>query len=503
MRRQTGIRILIGSALITFPSLVLVINSEIEALFAWLIAIALLLPPLLWALKTPYVALKTICLLAFITQIITLPFFYIARDEVTLPKNFSFTAEEAWRILSSVMIFLFCLIGFFKLFYRLRLFHGLAKPESDRFQLHIPQATLRQYPSKHVNSTVSGRKRHIYSLLVVVVIVVVSPLNLWMYSQGIGLAGVSPPKLPFKLAGILHYFTAYFVPILLGFLYLNSKRGFLLSMVLICYALLSGLTSLSRKNFLLLSLPIIGLAWIERRRLLLVVAGLISIAGYSVVTFARGFVYTVLGGISMADTSNTILSVVVNILTYQDKLFDVDTLLQTFYHVFNRIEGFENLVRSKSYDLYAVCKPIDLILRLIWRDLAPIDVDLHHLQWQGFVLIEGFNNGGALLSNVVILANANLLWIIASALLVAGILVALEKSTYRMISLYRLPDWIAFILIGYMSIVFFIEAGGSVVFVAPFLFILVASWLPPIYRFEKLRHLQQHCNQASICQRKR
>ena len=108
------------------------------------------------------------------------------------------------------------------------------------------------------------------------------------------------------------------------------------------------------------------------------------------------------------------------------------------------------------------------------------------MEWQGSVPPDGFFYGGVLLSNVVILGNANLLWIIASAFVVSSTLVLLEKSTHLVISSYGLPDLLASALIGLLSIIFFNETGGSSIFLVPLLILIVASRLPPLYRFNRL-----------------
>lgn len=287
---------------------------------------------------------------------------------------------------------------------------------------------MRSFIAEKAHFLKPSRHSRIYGALIVLVISVVAPLNLWMFSQGISMVGVEPPRLPYRLSGILHYLTVFVVPLLLGFLYWKTKRSVFLTMILLYYSWVLGLTSISRFALIMVMLPVLAFAWLERRRWLLTFAGLGTVIGFAMVTSARNFVYIVTAGKVEAATGNSILTIIGNILTEPDSsIRETAFLLKTLVDIFERIEGFGNLVMSKFYDPNAALGPLGFLLRMIWRPFADIDLDTHHLQWQGNVLPEGLFNGGSLLSNAVILGNASLLWVVASALVAAGILVLLEK----------------------------------------------------------------------------
>lgn len=491
----------IGATVVGVASIAMAVSGELEAMLAWWMVIALLLPPLLWVLKTRYVALKTICLLAFTTQFVTLPFFYINRDDFAWGhvKPFDFTAVEAWPMLSKVMIFLVCLIIFFKLLYRLRLIGGSGNPRSGRLHLPSSQSKLKSFFADNAQYLKPSRQTWLYTSLIILVITILVPLNLWMFSQGISIVGVEPPNLPYRLSGILHYLTKYIIPLLLGYLYWKTKRGLFPMTLMLGYACVLGLSSVSRSSLIFVMLPVLAFAWLDRRNWLLAVGGLGTVAGFGVVSLARNFVYIISAGKTGAVTDVGILPVITGILTDPDSPFrEADFLLRIFVRICGRIEGFENLVMSQFYDPNSDVGPLGFLLRMIWRPFAPIDQDIHHIQWQGNVLPEGFVNGGALLSNAVILGNANLLWIIASALVAAGTLVLLEKSAHRVIARYGFPDLLGSALVGFLSIIFFIETGGSSVFVLPFLLLIVASWLPPLRRFKRLKPWRRRFSQVPM-----
>ena len=476
----------IGATLIGFASIAIAVSGEYEALMAWWMVIFLLLPPLIWALNTSYVALKTICLIAFTAQFVTVPIFYMDRDTFSWGhvKPFGFTAIEALPMLSKVALFLVFLIVFFKVLYDLPISGCTAQRRSKKFQSSATQLTLWAVIVENTHSLKPGRNAWIYVGLIFLVISVATVINLWMFSQGISIVGVEPPRLPYRLSGILHYLTRYIIPLLLGYLFWKTKRGFFPTAVLMGYGLILGVSSVSRSALAYVMLPVLLAAWCDKRWALLIFTSLGTTIGFSLVSFARNFVYIVIDGKTGALNDTDVLCILINVLLDPDSpLGEVDFLLRAVVGIFNRMDGFENMVMSHFYDPNAVLEPVKLLLGMIWRPLAPIDNALHSIQWQGSVPPEGFFCGGVLLSNVVILGNANLMWVIASAVVVACTLVLLEKSAHRVTARYGLPDMLASSLIILLSIIFFNETGGSSIFLVPLLLLIVASLLPPLYRF--------------------
>lgn len=459
--------------LMALLSAVLVIKNEGDTLFAWWLATILMLPGLLLALRSKFVSLKVFCLIAFVTQFITVPTFFLSRDEFAWghAKPFGFNAVEVLPIFLQVGAFLLLLGLLFLALSRLPLF------AVTRFKtgiLAIPPQT-----DWLTNKLQKPTHNHLaYVVLILLVIAAVIPINLWMLSQGIGITGVEPPRLPYKLSGILLYLTKYLIPLLLGYFYYKTRHGLFLAMLLLVYALILGLSSNSRGAIMMVMLPVLAIALLERRKIVLFFSGLGMLITFSLISQARNFVYIVEGN-KIASNKDIEIFVMLGDLISNTNIMDFGLLYSIFVGILERIEGFGNLVMSHYYDPNAVIGACGYILRMIWNPLAPIDLDLHHLQWQGNVLPEGFVNGGSLLSNIVIVANDNGLWIIAAALVVAVILLTLERCIQRITKKYELPTAIEMFMIIFMTITFFI-GSGTVVFVFPFLAVLVVSWLPRV-----------------------
>ena len=480
-----------GFVLIGLVSVIMAVSNEQEAMLAWWSASLLLLPGLLLALRSNFVTLKVICLIACFTQFVTVPMFFLTRDDFSWGhvKPFGFTAIEVWPIFLKVGAFLVLLALCFHFLSRLPFF-SVRNHKTGMVAQHIQAGQFTdelQKPSRHP---------WIYVVLIVLVIAAVTPLNLWMFQQGISIVGIEPPRLPYKLSGILHYFTKYLVPLSLGYLYYKTRHGLFPALLLLGYGLVLGLSSVSRSSLVFVLLPVLAIAWLERKRLVLFVTGAVLVIAFSLVSQARNFVYLVTVDKSAKGTDSGIFEILSNVLG-DIEWMDFPLFFRIFTGILDRIEGFGNLVMSHYYDPNAVSGAFGYILNMIWYPLAPIDIDLHHIQWQGNVLPEGFVNGGALLSRIVIVSNDNLIWIVAAALVVAVILLTLERSVQRLAMKYEWPTAIDFFFISFMTINFFISSG-SVVFVFPFLAAMVFSWLPrvPIKRFVSTR-LKRSASTAS------
>ena len=470
----------VGAVLLA--SLGLAIAGEFDAMLAWWLAIVLLLPPLLWAFKTDYVALKTICGISFLTQIVTLPFFYLYRGNFAWGhvKPFNFTAWEAFPMLAKVSLFLFALLLFFKWLYPVTLVGGASRKFKNP---NPPDAATQHRHNKYSGFNVSqNRKPWLFSLLIILLIAVLTPLNLWSYSQGIGLTGVESPALPYRLSGILFYLTKYITPVLIGYFYFKTKRSWPLMLLILAYAWVLGLSSISKGAVLFVMFPVLTLAWLDKRKSMFSVAFVGTIIGIAVASGARAYIYIVTAGKSGADFSFSIFQLIFNVFTDPDStMWNFDFLPKVVSGILGRIEGFENLVMAQYYDPNAVIGAWGFILRMIGVGGADFDTDAHMMQWQGNVLPEGFYNGGALLSNAVIVGNVGLWWIVLSAMVTAVFLVILEKNSDRLASRYAQYELLNVPFIFALTVIFFSTTGASAVtFTYPFVLLFFASWLPSI-----------------------
>lgn len=441
----------------------------------------LIFPPFLLSLSTPYISLKIFLLISLVTQYITLPYFFLDRDRWifsdTIP--FGFTALETFPILLKISLFLFAVLFFFRLIFRLswtqrsiRKF-SIASEYNSSFK---EKSMKKKIPNPFVINDLKTMK---FSLLIFLLIPPLIILNLWMYSNGVGITGVAPPRLPYKMSGILFYFTKFLVPVLLGYLYFKSKRRFLLMITYLIYAWIFGLCATSKGAVLIIMTPVIALAWIDKRYFVFLTAALGTVVGVFLASGARYYVHYVDQNVTGADTTYS-LFFLINSIVFDptSRLWDLDFLPWMIAGIAGRVEYFGSLVQAQYYDPDAVVGAVGFLLRMIWTGLVEIDVDAHHIEWQGYILPKGFFNGGSILSNAIIVSNSALWWLMISGLITAVMLVAIEKSTnyffrrYIFISTMRVPT------IFYLTLLYFTQSSTSNIFVLVIIVMIVAPHVP-------------------------
>jgi hypothetical protein len=460
---------------------------------AWWGSLLLLGAPLLWALNTRWVSLITICGLSLLTQFITLPFFYLDKDDFAWSaiKPFGFSAAEAYPMLFKVSAFLFLLNIFYRIFDLADVRHRARTWHQQRAGLLAQAGVFTGRVARKVQGVVgtSLRPRAVIALLALVLLIpAFTVLNLWTFSLGVGVVGVEPPRLPYHLSGILLYFFKYVVPLVFGYLYARTHRGWLPAALVVAYGWILGMTSLSRSSLMYCTLPVLFFAAIDRRRMLLIVTTYFSLLGYGFITRARGFVHFVSDGQAIGNFDTDVFSILVQIAgdpgpAVWNPLF----VPGIFVELLNRLDGFENLVMAEYYDVHAVNGPLAVVLGLLWSGFAPLDSTLHHIQWNGSVPAEGYFNGGGLLSTVVMLGGAGFGWLLMAAAVVSVLMVILEKAVRQLRQIGRLQDPWRTAFLGFLAIFYFNSSGGQLFIFLLLLVVVAAAW--PSMRLGNARQL--------------
>jgi hypothetical protein len=447
----------------------LVISNEINTMLAWWLTTLLLLPGLIYALRTQILSTQILSLIIFCTQFVTLPIFFIHPERYTYYylKPFFFTVYEVFKIMYPVGLFMILLVWFTKIIAQSVNYSGYTeKYITDK------DKTLKKI--KFLDPSINS---WIYVSWIVIVITLITPLNLWMFKHGIGIVGVESPTLPYRMTGLLYYSTKYIIPLLLGYLYSKTMHGVFPTLMLISYALILGLSDLSRSALVLVMLPVLTIVWLERKWLLLAMTSSCLLFFFLLITAGRNFVYTIIGNKSEAITSDGVFGLLDKLLIQSDIDFSIIDILG---EMLGRIESFQNLVMASQFDANAVGGKITIILRLFWQRFAPWDLDEYHLAWMGYTLPEGYVNIGSFLSQVLMASHGNLLLIVLIAALTALILITLESSITILAGKYKLPQEITLGGIGILTITFFIDSGSNVFFF-PFMFLIIMRFMPTLF----------------------
>jgi len=463
--------ILLGFAIFAIALFLMLIYGEYETMIAWTIMIISLGLPLIISLKTVYLSIRIIFLIIFFTQFITLPFLYLAKDQFAWGhvKAYTFTGVEVSPIMFKIFIFMLSIL-IVSYVAKIIKYSFRKSYLAEGVRIPIPKPCYRH----NNNLSRYDLKSPIYLLLVIIAI---SPLNLWMFNNGISIVGVEPPQLPYHLSGIMHYLTKYIIPAFLAYIYWKTKQGIIPIGLMLAYSILLGMTSVSRSSLLFVALPVITLAWVNRQRIIFITSSIVIIIFYGVVTLFRRFVVLV-GGEGVSFSSDINIETLIQALVESE--YSLFFVIEYAVSMFNRIDGFKNMIMAQFYDPSQVLSPVGLLLRMVWRPFAPMDLDAHHIQWQGGVLPEGFVNGGALLSNMIIIGNYNIFWVIAYGILVSVIMIFLESLVNKLSIRYSISYFINRAIIGFMTIIFFIEGGGSNMFVFFVIFLFLILMIPKV-----------------------
>lgn len=424
--------------------------GESVAVAALLFVIVCFLPIFFLSRQVKSPLLQLVVGIALVTQLISVPLFVINRDNYAAigwnaVKDFTFTFPEFAGIYALLAFFLLVLvscvaflIGVFKL------------PELiARRNAEIPKRP----------SAKTGRFGYFLMLLIIAIIVNI-PLDLWMFSNGIGLVGIEPPALPFRLSGILYYLTHFIVPVSLGMLYAKTSRGFTPGILLAGYALMLGAAHISKSSVLLMMLPVLYFSMLDRKYVLLGVSALLTLTAIQVVTLLRGVVYIIDAGKSGADSASGL----VDSLT---KLTEVGveeiSLVDTFSLLVSRVEGAQDIVLSSKFNLDAVGGIGQSFQRFFYDQWIVIDPDIYHTELIGMTLPEGFAaGGGGLLSKSLLMTNSNPIYIAIFALIVAAFIVIGEWLARTISVKYATPAF--YYMAGGLYILFYYTGSGTTVF---------------------------------------
>lgn len=321
--------------------------TPVLASFAWL------------AIKSRHVVLSIFMTLALVSHAVAPPFFFLQRQFYTYGgsfgavKDFNFGVAELLRIYLYVLTFLaFTLVLSIAL--RLRTRGRIPAAEADRSAVPV------------VFRRTAGSRR--YELLLAgFVLLVAIPCNLFMYSHRIGITGIVPPVLPYRMTGLLYYSRMLVMPLILMALYRQTRRSRTVVALIIGYGFMAGFASSSRFIVSTAIGPVALFALFERRFVQL--AG-VAVAGslvFLLVTGSRDYVYS--GNLSYVELVETTIR---NYDVSQIAPFEMvggianrlwgpqDVVLAYQYHVGDRLAAIVNyfagrvVVNDLTYEFYGM-----------------------------------------------------------------------------------------------------------------------------------------------------
>lgn len=411
-------------------SLLLVLMNKWEMVGAlWMVTFCLL--PSMWlAMGTSYLGLKIYCATVLITQIVTLPSFYLQPDSYRFSNHrpFGFGALDALQAFLILGLFLWLLAFLVKIIecvYDSPLKQNAvanAMPDMDRrkeiLSIHVPN-------------------HNIIAISILCLMAISLPVKLWMFDMGVGLVGAPPPELPYRLSGILFYLFNYLVPFAVAYLYIKTKRNsLLLALTISVYAVLIGALSVSKSVVFIPIASIVAFAWLDRRPGILICGLILSGIGVLIVVGARAIVHVADGLDSFTELGSlgTLMAVIVD-FSWSPKM------LLVFVDIASRFEGFQSMYLASQFDADAVGGAWNIFLKVSsFGQWGVVDHDAIHLEYLGYTYPKGFYGVAATFNSWMMMAvNKNNLMMLPFVIYAVTFLVVFEKTLKRVARKYSSP----------------------------------------------------------------
>jgi hypothetical protein len=240
------------------------------------------------AITKRYVALSIFLMFTFVSQAINAPFFFLNQKRLQSSSqwklgDFNFDLVDFFITYKGmfflvILVFIFCKYINMYIF-KLKHFHN---PRSQRFSSDI--SLSKESPNLNSLKKYTISKYSIYVFILILCSVV---LNIFMYKNGIGIATVSPDRLPFKLVGITVYTRFFLIPCLLAYLFFKSKRSLVIVLLIIFYASFVSIVSMSKAQGLLILMPILIFSFIDNKKLRFTFVGLVAVFMYVAISEIR------------------------------------------------------------------------------------------------------------------------------------------------------------------------------------------------------------------------
>ena len=457
-------------------SLILIVTGEWSAAGALWVAVICMTPATWIAFKTSYFSIKLFCATALVTQIITLPLFYIQLDRYAFSahREFGFEPLNVLPIFSLLGLFLLLLASTIKLN---EAWFGIPK------ELIYSENIKKLYGMRTVveNKNESNHKK--YNYIIILLVIISLPIKVWMYEMGIGIVGVSPPLLALKLSGILTYVFGMLVPLMIGYLYIKTKRNSMLLVSLISvYSVIIGVSSASKSVALYALVSIIVFSWLDRRWSIFFLSSLMAGFGVTIAAASRELTHLSDG---LTTGASTTLGAIGTILETINQLEWSWEMLLIFAGIAGRIEGFQGLWLASQFNSSSIGGGLALFLNSVSHGLSLLDHDLMHLEYLGYTIPYGFYGVVASLNGWMMMAsNSNILMLIPFVLYTSVTLIILEKMLMRAAFKYKIPLPITRSIL-FFSTIWFYTGPGTREFQVMFIAIILAGYLPRIYLLKK------------------
>ncbi len=398
----------------------------------------------------------------FLAHGIGSPLFFLEK-EIYTKTGFSAVREFNFTISWYLYIYMYVFIFFyFTLFFTILLKYFLP----TNYFFNKEQKVVKKNKSKY------------FSVYLILIILLFSLLNFWMFNNGIGLTGIQPPRLPFKLTGFLYFFSRFFAPIIILYLYSKSSRNYLLTALILTYALWAAITTVSRTTLTMYWLPVLFYSILDKKYILLSSAIVLFFIVFPFIDNARNYVYQINDGVVSMNANNGLFSIAEELI----KSKDIISIKDAIFGFVGRLGGTQDVVLADQYDNRDFGNTYSEFFRVFFISNL-IDVKKVQEELYGFAPPEGFSPGdGAITASVLMITNKSLIALIFVSIYVS-ILLHINEILLTLISkIFNYSELIFFLALLFNMI---LVPKLSMLWLYCFLLILLFIYLIFKYTFIK------------------
>jgi hypothetical protein len=297
-----------------------------------------------------------------------------------------------------------------------------------------------------------------------------------MFQNSIGLTGITPKELPFKIVGALYYGVKFIIPFLLSYFYYRSSRNWILTLILISYGVFSSTFSASKGAGIIVIGTIIlsNISPLSMPKIILssIFIGLAVLGANTM----RNLIYVVEDGSGIALISNFSPFSFLEMLS-QSELGYIGIIVYSLISIIGRVNSFEGPIHAMQYDPYSVLghHPFDLAIAAFNKQWRPFDADAHHLQFLGVIYPDGWYAGTNLIGDVLIIRDHDyfmpfiLLAIITSAWL-TFLEIIIRRAAYK----YNWSINITLFILLFAVVQYITNRGSQDMFMLTIIFFILA-----------------------------
>ena len=383
-------------------------------LFTWFIFLAI---------KTRNTVLITSITLAAIANVIGTPLFIVNKEMYSYDgwnavKNFDFHTISFLNIYAYSFSSILLLIGFVWVFekYIFRNLHANSKTNKIEIKSNILS------PIK----TKKKENKFIWTSLFFILLICTAVIAIFMYVNKIGILGIEPERLPFKMVGILFYLRGYILPISLLVVYNKTSKSKLIIILMIILAIIMGALSASRGITFIYMFPVLVGVLIEKisfQRVSFVIA--LIILGYVITTMFRDVIY------SNTEESLSLFDLILILLSSSSE-FQSDkgifvSLLNVIGTISNRLYGAQDMVLAYQYVLTDPWTSFGNFL--LTESITDLAKELYGLE---FLPGQGYGVGMGLVGILTMIGRADIILLLISILFFSFLAVLINRLLARL-----------------------------------------------------------------------